>query len=232
MSHPISVFVPANYTSVHHVIDKIDEAMLRFLVEHDADLNLVAENYACTPVQAAVKQNNLAILTLLLELGADVNGPPGKEGGTVHYALSSGNESMVRFLLDNGVKISDSDPEHSVLCKALQPGLNHLLPVLLEKGAEVDQTRFAKTALGHSFENDDHDTMQLLLDHGASFANVGPEVLIEAVKNKPLNDVRQLLDHGMDPNCHTKWQTPLAVSCPEYIFWSSVLPMGSDDILL
>jgi len=188
--------------------------MLRFLVEYGADLNLVAVDYNCTPVQKAAKENKLAMLKLLLELGADINGPHGEEGGTVHYALSSGDERMVGFVLDNGAKISDSDPEHSILCKALRPGLKALLPALLKNGAEIDQTRFAKTALGHSFENDDHDTIQFLLDHGADFANVGAEVFIDAVRNKSLNDINKLLDHGVDPNCHTKWQTPLAVSLP------------------
>jgi ankyrin repeat protein len=111
--------------------------------------------------------------------------------------------------------------------QSLTAWLEILLPVLLEKGAEIDQTRFAKTALGHSFEKNDRDTMQLLLDHGADFANVGVEVLIEAVRNKPLNDIRKLLDHGMDPNSHTKWQTPLAVSCPELKFQFSVSILSS-----
>jgi ankyrin repeat protein len=214
------------------VIYENNEAMLRFLVERGADLNLVADGNNCTPLQHAAKDNVLPIVKLLLELGADINGPSGEEGGTIQYALSSGDKSMVQFVLDNGATVSDSDPEHSVLCKALRPGLKDLLPVLLEKGAEIDQTRHAKSALGHAFENNDHDTMQLLLDHGASFANVGSEVLIGAVIRKPLDDIRKLLDNGMDPNCQTLWQTPLAVSPPKTTFRFLVLHLSSSDLYL
>ena len=83
--------------------------MLRYLVEKGVDLNSVVSGERCTPLQHAAEKGNRRIIDLLLELGADIDGPEGKDGFTIHYALMSGNESIVRHVLDKGAVISDSN---------------------------------------------------------------------------------------------------------------------------
>jgi len=192
--------------------------MVRFLIEHGADLNLVAESGSCTPLQCAAAKRKLPFAKFLLKLGADINGPPGRHGSTIHYALMSRNESMIRFFLDNGVEVVDTENQ-SCLCKALLYGKKDLLPELLERGAEVNQRQSGNTALGFAFKEEDEETVQFLLQHGAAFSDVGTDVLLRAVRKRSLEDIKKLLDGGMDPNGHLINQTVLGVS-GLLSFWS------------
>lgn len=56
------------------------------------------------------------------------------------------------------------------------------------------------------------------MDHGATFTDADPEVLLEAVKSGPIAEIKELLAYGMDPNCHGKDETPIGVSfqCCDY----------------
>lgn len=186
--------------------------MLRFLVKHGADLNLVVEDKNCTPLQYAAKKGDISMVKLLQELGAEINGKPGEHGSTIHYALMSYDEFIARYFLDNGADVVDSSPGESTLCKALRFGMRDLMPTLLGKGADVNQREYGMTALGHAFKKDDQESVKLLLDHGATFVEAGEHVLLDAVVGKPLDDIRKLLEYGMDPNCHDTYQTPLVVS--------------------
>jgi ankyrin repeat protein len=187
------------------------EEMLRFLVEHGADLNLVSKSRSCTPLQTAAERNNLPLVKLLLELGADLNGLCGEHGSTIHYVLRSKDKSTIRFFLDNGVKVIDGENQSS-LHKALFYGIEILVPELLRKGAEVNQRQGGRSALGQAFMNKDEETVQLLLQHGASFSEFGTESFLDAVTVMPLDDIKRLLDGGMDPNCHSMHKTALGVS--------------------
>ena len=200
------------WCSIHGVCDSNNEEMLLFLLEHGSDLNLIADSEKCTPLQHAAKEGNLPLVKRFLELGADINGPHGSDGSTIHYALSSSDPSIVTFFLDAGVDIVDSEPGQSTLCKALRLGMKELLPVLLEKGADANHSDFGTTALGIAFKRDDEEAVQLLLDHGAVWTEAGPIPLLNAAKRRELGDVRRLLDYGVDPNGSTTYETPLGVS--------------------
>jgi uncharacterized protein len=199
--------------SIHRIYFSNNGVTLLFLVEHGADLNLVADGEKCTHLLHAGKDGNLPFVKRFLELGADVNGPPGAQGSTVHYALLSGYELIVKFLLNTGVDVVDSIPGQSTLCKALRFGMKDLLPVLLKKGADINEADSrGTTALGIAFERDDHETVDFLLNNGAAFADAGPDLLHNAARKKSLDYIRKLLDYGVDPNCIYELETPLGVS--------------------
>ena len=111
--------------------------MLRYLVEKGVNLNSVVSGEKCTPLQHAAEKGNRRIIDLLLELGADINGPEGENGFTIHYALMSGNESIVRHVLDKGAVISDSNTTWGSIVRAIKHKLTGLIPLLLEKGADL-----------------------------------------------------------------------------------------------
>lgn len=129
----------ANFPSVHVACLNESASVLRYLTDKGANLDLVADYNECTPLQLVAQRGKLPIIKLLLELGADINGKYGKYGSTIHYALPSGDESVVRFVLDNGELVDDSSPSCSTLCNAIQFDLIDLVPLLLEKGADVNK---------------------------------------------------------------------------------------------
>jgi ankyrin repeat protein len=108
--------------------------VLRYLVERGVDLNSVAPREKCTPLQHAAEKGNRRVIDLLLELGADIDGPKGENGFIVHYALMSGNESIVKHVLDEGAIIDDSNIAWGSIIRAIKHELTGLIPLLLEKG--------------------------------------------------------------------------------------------------
>jgi ankyrin repeat protein len=189
-------------------------SVLRYLTDKGADLNLVVDYEECTPLQLVAQRGQLPIIKLLLELGADINGKHGKHGSTIHYALLSGDEAVARFVLDNGALVDDSSPSCSTLCKAIRFDLVDLVPLLLEKGADVNKEEGNWTPVTLAFSKKRKELVKLLMDHGATFTDAGPKVLLETVKSRPLAEIKELLDYGMDPNCHDNYETPIGVSFP------------------
>lgn len=56
---------------------------------------------------------------LLLWLGATINGPVGDEGGVIHYAIMSEDESMVQHALNRGATLVDSPGHYSSIQTAI-----------------------------------------------------------------------------------------------------------------
>jgi len=187
-------------------------SVLQYLADKGADLNLIMDNEKCTPLQLVAQRGKILMIKLLLELGADINQIPGHEGSTIHYALLSRDESVVRFVLDNGAFVDDSSPSHSTLCKAIQCDLTDLVPLLLERGANVNKKEGNWSPVTMAFSKKRTEVVRLLMDHGATFTDANQEVLLKTVRSRPLADVRELLDYGMDPNCHDMYYTPIGVS--------------------
>jgi ankyrin repeat protein len=200
-----------NFLSVRIACEAESASVLRYLVDKGVDLNLIIDSEKCTPLQFVAQRRKLPMIKLLLELGADVNGNPGKRGSTIHYALLSRDESVARLVLDNGTLLDDSFPGLSILCQAIESGLIDLIPLLLEKGANANKEEGSWTPVALAFSKKRKDVVELLMDRGATFADAGPEVLLEAVKSRPLAEIRELLDYGMDPNSHNIFQTPITV---------------------
>lgn len=157
-------------------------------------------------------KKDLPLVQRLLELGADINGTSGTYGSMLDYALFSGDSAIISYFLDAGVDIVESEWVGSTLCKCLRLNMKELLPVLLEKGAKVNLADQGDTALGIAFGDKDEETMKLLVDNGAEWTEVGPNLLINAASDGSADDVRKLLDFGVDPNGFTPLATPLGVS--------------------
>src|SRR2546421_6517663 len=201
-----------NLPSVRMACLRESASVLRYLANKGADLNLVMDNEECTPLQLVAKSGSLPMIKLLLELGADINGKPGEKGSTIHYALLSTDESVVRFVLDNGALVDDSSPSRSTLCKAIRFALVDLVPLLLEKGADVNKEELSWTPVALAFSKKRTELVKMLMAHGATFADAGPDVLLETVRSGTLAEIKELLDYGMDPNCHDEYHTSIGVS--------------------
>jgi hypothetical protein len=141
----------------------------------------------------------MGIIDLLLELGADINGPKGEHGYTIHYALMSREESVVRHLLDKGAAINDSDVVPGSIAMAILYKLSHIVPLLLDNGASLDESLSGRSPLALAFEHDHKEIFKLLLDRGAKFGD-DFYTLEKVILERPLEDLEELLGYGLDPN--------------------------------
>jgi hypothetical protein len=102
----------------------------------------------------AAIHNDVEMLSLLVEFGADVNAPANVYGGpegVIDDAAGFGAIDAVRWLLDHGAKINHV-VEGELRCFALTGAVNEgrldIVKLLLERGAEINASWRGLTALG------------------------------------------------------------------------------------
>ncbi len=170
----------------------------------------------CTALQAAAKEGKKEIFDLLLELGAMINGVPGKDGYVIHYALQSDDSSMASFVLDRGAIVDDSSAGNSSLATAMRCGKCTVIPLLVERGADVNACSPALSL--DRWSEKDHVAYHFLIQKGASFGRNDGYVLSNLISEGSMDSIKQLLADGMDPNSYDQYQASVLV-CPFYPYY-------------
>ena len=177
----------------------------RCLVQYGADINRHDESCG-DALQAAVaatsagdvEDNNIDLVTLLLEAGADI----GHTGGIYHSAMRAavycGNMAAGHALLDRGAKVNDE-----IFLLAVENKRKTIIPRLLSKGVDVNAENEHGTALCFAIAKEDQITIDALLRDSAIDINAlagesGHTALCHAVDSKNLALVKQLLVLGAD----------------------------------
>lgn len=185
--------------------------VVEYLVKNGADLSLVNARHGCTALHVAVEEGWRHIVDFLLELGVNINGPPGRKGSLAFSALRSGDEGLFKSLVDRGMSLQETD--RSLLNLAITSKQFHLLPYLIEHGANVNGATSGPSPLVCAFHrwNKSRASCDLLRQHGATLTSRDASNFIAAMSEPGLDDVKQLLDWGMNPNCNDTFQSCIEV---------------------
>jgi uncharacterized protein len=161
-----------------------------------------------TPLLFAVRDGNVALTRLLLELGADINQASGNHTSPLLIALLNGQVSLATELLDKGADPNVADDYHrAALFAAIElRNFNHekypflysdrldpldLIKRLLDKGADANQRTDTTPVHG-------------LMQFDGSWVNFdGQTPFIRAALSGDIEVMRLLLAHGADPNIST-----------------------------
>jgi ankyrin repeat protein len=135
-----------------------------------------------TPLHRASRYENVEVVRMLIERGADVSAQ-NKEGGTpLHQASQNGSVGVVRMLLERSTNIAarnkDGETPLHLASKPLAPSsywpnvhlLSEVSRMLLEQGADVSaRNKAGLTPLRLALQSPDwQDTRaQVLLEYGA-----------------------------------------------------------------
>lgn len=146
---------------------------------------------------------------LQLEAIARQPSPPWSEtlcyGTPLHWALTGGHEAAVRYLIfDVGIDVAATDDGYvrSAVCGR---NAEHLVPLLIEQGADVDWDASADTALQHQCNHGRTSHVALLIAHGADVnrprkRDGRTSLHCAAATGIAGKLVRMLLDAGADPD--------------------------------
>ncbi|CAH0001181.1 unnamed protein product [Clonostachys byssicola] len=129
-----------------------------------------------SPLLQAIISNNIPVVELLLEKGADINRPAkhGLKRTPLQQACEHGSFQMVKYLLDRGADV-DAPPAMNGGATALQlaaiQGNVRIVRLLLELGAKINEAPSAvngRTALQGAAEHGRVSVLDLLLIGGKS----------------------------------------------------------------
>lgn len=161
-----------------------------------------------SPLLFAVRDGNVAMTRLLLELGANINQPSGNHTSPLLIALLNGQVALASELLERGADPNLADDYHrGALFAAIElRNFNHdkypflyddrhdpldLITALLDKGANPNQRTDTTPVHG-------------LMQFDGSWANFdGQTPFIRAALSGDIQVMRLLLQHGADPNLAT-----------------------------
>ena len=100
-----------------------DDAMVRLLLAHGADVNTQGGEYG-SALHVALSRTDNATFRLLLEHGADVNVTRRDGSNALYMASSEGRDVVVRLLLDHG---ADMHAQGGYYGNALQTASFHVM---------------------------------------------------------------------------------------------------------
>ena len=141
----------------------------RLIVDHPEHVNVNTLNATWgNPMHAAVHEDHVKVLSLLIEHGADIECLNRGGSGFTPLNLASyyGRLEIGQCLLDRGANIEARDAQgRTSLVNAVQERHVEFARMLLERGAV--QNKRGKTELHFAVENGFPQAVQLLLEYGA-----------------------------------------------------------------
>jgi ankyrin repeat protein/L-ascorbate metabolism protein UlaG (beta-lactamase superfamily) len=156
-----------------------------YLAVRDLDLmgRLIAEGarvnveafVGITPLHRAAAAGNLRVARLLIDHGARLDARS-TDGTVLHEIINRKTESnaaMARLLLDSGLKLQEFAYGNTELHLAALKGQANLVPVLVDRGADVNAVNdYGHTALFYAARNGHRGTAEALLAHGAHESDI------------------------------------------------------------
>ncbi|KAF4900638.1 Ankyrin-1 [Colletotrichum fructicola] len=216
--------------------------IIKLLLDHGFDVN-DPESADESALEGAVRAGRDDIVRLLIDRGANVNSHearPGNTGsGPLFSACRHGEESLARLLLDTGADANSVRSNDTALQVAVYEGHRNIARLLLERGADTGRVAKRHYPIGHRFDDPllraykmrDWESVQMLLDYGASLDTVAGEScknhsFLEIVcLDNDMHAVKMLLHRGVDVSLG------LPVACYQgYVALVEVMLDGGSDI--
>ncbi|XP_051784733.1 ankyrin repeat domain-containing protein 7-like [Erpetoichthys calabaricus] len=136
-----------NRTALHMAAAKGHVEVIRFLAEHNANLNLW-DNYGETPLMTAVTRQKRECAFLLLDLGADTGIVSHHEDTVLHHAAAASDIALAARLLEIKTMAKNIDFKNRDLYTPLHLAVawNHkeMVEFLLKMGADINSVSVYK----------------------------------------------------------------------------------------
>ncbi|KAI2464185.1 hypothetical protein F4781DRAFT_413906 [Annulohypoxylon bovei var. microspora] len=192
------------------------------LLEAGCPVDTEVPETSLTPLQYAIRRNNVGGAKLLLERRANPNHVNTSNSTSLHIASFYGYTEIIRLLARYGADLNAQSDTHSTpLHYACLTGLPKAVEVLVELNASLDLEGFKKQdmpgwrPLAVAIQENNVECVRILLE-----ANVDPDISIPdygtplacAVSNGCLEACKLLFDKGANPN-HESITPPI-------LFWA------------
>jgi len=210
--------------AITHAVLTDHSDVVRLLIAHGADLNMGEKGYGDTALHTAAHLNNVEIVKILLESGADPN-PYSKHKDwetPLHYAAEAGAVEAIQALVDSGIDVDTrKDQGLSALLNTLKTGrpdfTTKVVTVLLDNGADPNLTdERGNSALHFAAAKGMTEVIPNLIENKANIDlqnGIGDTPLHRAAKSNKVEAVSLLIQYGADLNKeNNKGETALDVA--------------------
>ena len=197
-------FVDAEVSALHMACDQGHEKIARTLIEHGADINLVAQDRkgekkrrsSKTPLQAVVWRGHASIVRLLIEPGAEIDSRDHFGNTALSIASQRNDVEIVEELLRARATIASPSLHFNALAKACRSSRLDVVELFLEElsGTPVE-TYACDDALSSAALGKEDVIFQLLIERGSA---PSPSTLFQACAAGFEGSVSRLLDSRID----------------------------------
>ena len=153
-----------HYACCHNDIECAKEAL-----DKGVDVN-AKDSYECTALFLAIeKYGRMALVSLLLENGANIEAKNNSTWTSLMKAAHKGNKEVVSLLLEKGADVNaKTDYGRTALMAASNQGKTEIVSMLLEKGADVNMNDHnGTTALMEASAYGHTEIVSMLVEKGA-----------------------------------------------------------------
>ncbi|ORX66083.1 ankyrin, partial [Anaeromyces robustus] len=187
-----------NYLKQHYDFD-----LLKLLVKNNFDINQ-KDKRGCLLLNDIISHGDMNELAKgLIDCGADVNIKDryGKDTPLM-YSIKSKNKEMVQYLLEHG---ADLQMDNDIIVEYIKfyHTDSNILKLLIDHGFNINQTdSLNEYLLNHFIIHHNNEIVKDLINYGTDvnikdyeFGNIS---LIYAIKEKNLEIVQYIIDHGSE----------------------------------
>jgi ankyrin repeat protein len=196
-----------------------DEAKVRLLLQHGANINARTTDGRTLIYQAASIDSGTSTLRLLLDKGVDPNVKTLTGMTPLMAASARANLDAMRLLIARKADVNSRNAAGATALIAAAPTGNvEAVRMLLEKGADPNlRNKRNDSALGDAATAGVAETVKLLLDRGAEvnvrdIRGYSPLLYAAGSDTMPAATVKMLLAKGADPNVKGDGETALELA--------------------
>ncbi|XP_018907926.2 uncharacterized protein [Bemisia tabaci] len=175
-------------SAYHEATFQNDVKRVQMLIRSGVDINQRESTFHFTPIFLAIFNENLRIVKMMVQAGADLNVKAKFNMTPLCCAVETGNINMVTRLLDLGANIEAKDEKNnSLVHTAASCGLPEMIKFLIERGLSVNcRNDNDETPLHKAVRNEQKEAVKMLLTHGAD-VNVVASYIPDEIPEDSLN---------------------------------------------
>ncbi len=166
--------------------------VVRLLLKHGANPN-VSRGYRGTAINSAIYKGYNDVIKLLIDNGGDTN-IPDKTGRTPLFeAIVYGKIALMKLLLEKGADINIQDERGNtpllLTLSSRRKDIAQIVTALLDYYPDLSiADNSGRTAMMIAADNNDGESMKLLLEHGADKNEIGQDTLEMVLNPKEVPD--------------------------------------------
>jgi len=197
-----------------------NKAMVKFLIEHGADIT-IKNKEKCTTLFSACESGNEHLVRYLVGPGADINEKDKDDETPIFYACKSGNEHLVKYLEEKGADINIEDNDgYTPIFAACVSGNENLVNYLVEEHeADINkESNDGYTPIFFACKSGNIHLVKYLVECGIDINKQNNDnetpLFYACMNNENEHLVRYLVEHGADINKgDNDGLTPLFYAC-------------------